>query len=255
MSLFESIIFGPVKSRRLGTSLGINLLPTHIKFCTFDCIYCECGWTEVSDIAKAEFYPAKEIAIALEKRLIELKKNYLSLDSLTFAGNGEPTTHPEFPEIIANTIRLRDEYDPVSRISVLSNSTMLSDVRVREALMKVNNLMKLDAGSEEVFRLLNNPKIHITLQEIVDNLKKFEGKLTIQSMFVRGEIGNKTVDNTTEVEVEKWMQYLQEINPRKVMIYSLDRRPPAAKLEKITETELLMIAKKVRELGFEVSVY
>jgi wyosine [tRNA(Phe)-imidazoG37] synthetase (radical SAM superfamily) len=255
MSLFNSIIFGPVKSRRLGTSLGINLLPTHIKFCTFNCIYCECGWTEASDIEKAKFYPAEKIDIELDKKLVELKEAHVTLDSITFAGNGEPTTHPEFPQIIENTIRSRDEFAPNARISVLSNSTMISNIKVREALMKVNNIMKLDAGSEEVFRTINNPKTHITLNEIVENLKKFEGKLTIQSMFVRGEIGNKIIDNTLPEELEKWMQYLKIINPREVMIYSLDRRPPMAKLEKITETELMNIAKKVRQLNLEVSVY
>jgi wyosine [tRNA(Phe)-imidazoG37] synthetase (radical SAM superfamily) len=255
MSLFKSIIFGPVKSRRLGTSLGINLLPDHIKFCTLNCIYCECGWTEASDISAARFFPATEIIAALEKRLAELKEQFISLDSITFAGNGEPTMHPEFPEIIDTTIRLRDQYAPDAKISVLSNSTMLSDEKVRNALMKVNNIMKLDAGSEEMFRIINNPKIHISLHEIVENLKKFDGKLIIQSMFVRGEFGDKIIDNTIDAEVEKWMQLLVAINPREVMIYSLDRMPPMAKLEKITETELLMIAKKVRQLNFEVSVY
>lgn len=255
MGLFDSIIFGPVKSRRLGTSLGINLLPTHIKFCTFNCIYCECGWTEASDIAKAEFYPSAVIDEALDKRLAELKEHYLTLDSITFAGNGEPTTHPEFPQIIENTIRSRDELAPEAKISVLSNSTMISDQKVREALMKVNNIMKLDAGSEEVFRTINNPKTRISLEEIVENLKKFEGKLTIQSMFVRGEIGHKIIDNTLPEELDRWLKYLEIIKPREVMIYSLDRRPPAAKLEKITETELLMIANKVRQLNLEVSVY
>jgi wyosine [tRNA(Phe)-imidazoG37] synthetase (radical SAM superfamily) len=255
MSLFHSIIFGPVKSRRLGSSLGINLLPTHIKFCTFNCIYCECGWTEASDVSKAEFYPATVIATALENRLIELKKDNFPVDALTFAGNGEPTTHPEFPEIIESTIRLRDLYAPKAKICVLSNSSMIGNEKIRESLMKITNIMKLDAGSEEVFRCINNPKTHILLKDIVSDLKKFEGNLIIQSMFIRGEIGNKSIDNTETAEVDLWLQYLKEINPTEVMIYSLDRRPPTAKLEKISESELLDIAEKVKAIDLKVSVY
>ncbi len=255
MSLFDSIIFGPLKSRRLGTSLGINLLPAHIKFCTLNCIYCECGWTEASDVAKAEFYTAAVIDESLQKRLLFLQENHVKLDSITFAGNGEPTTHPEFAEIIDNTIRLRDQYAPGALISVLSNSTMAGDEAVRAALMKVNNIMKLDAGSEVVFRAINNPKKHISLGEIVENLKKFDGQLTLQSMFVKGEAGNKTINNTEPAEVEQWLSHLQAIRPREVMIYSLDRRPPMAKLEKIPEQELKLIAEKVSQLNLKVSVY
>ncbi len=226
MSLFNSIIFGPVKSRRLGTSLGINLLPAHIKFCTFNCIYCECGWTEASDIATADFFAPEVIAEALEKRLSFLKENQVKLDSITFAGNGEPTMHPKFPEIITDTIRLRDKYAPHAKISVLSNSTMITNDAVREALMKVNNIMKLDAGSEEVFRSINNPRAHISLEEIIENLKKFEGKLTIQSMFVRGEIGHKKIDNTEATELDKWLSHLGSYTARRSD--DLFARPPPA---------------------------
>ena len=255
MSLFHSVIFGPVKSRRLGVSLGINLLPTHIKFCTFNCIYCECGWTEASDVASAQFYSAVAIEAALQKRLIELEKDQVKLDALTFAGNGEPTTHPEFSEIIDATIRLRDQYAPEAKICVLSNSSMLANPKIRKSLMKITNIMKLDAGSEELFHCINNPKTGITLEEIVADLKKFNGNLIIQSMFVRGEIGSKTIDNTLPAELDKWLQYLSEIKPTEVMIYSLDRRPPMAKLEKISESELEAIAQKVRQLNLKASVY
>ncbi len=254
-TLFDSIVFGPLKSRRLGTSLGINLLPTTVKICTFNCIYCECGWTEATQVEKAHFYDAAEIDEALEKRLIFLKENHLNIDSITFAGNGEPTMHPQFSDIIDNTIAMRDKYYPEAKISVLSNSTMLSRPNIIESLIKVNNIMKLDAGSEEIFQLINNPKGKISLDTVVENLKKFHGDLIIQSMFLKGEIDGKRVDNTTEVEVDKWLKLLKEINPQSVMIYSLDRRPPAAKLEKITETELLLIAKKVRDIGLEAEVY
>ncbi len=254
-TLFDSIIFGPLSSRRLGTSLGINLLPTTIKFCSFNCIYCECGWTETNSIEKAQLYTAKEISTSLEERLIYLKEQNISLDSMTFAGNGEPTMHPQFVEIIEDTIRLRDLFAPNSKISVLSNSTMLGKPHVIEALVKVNNIMKLDAGSEHMFQLINKPKNRITLGEIVEQLKKFQGQLIIQSMFVRGEMEGVSIDNTIDSEVEAWLKHLVAIQPKEVMIYSLDRRPPLALLEKIMEPQLEVIAERVRQLNIKASVY
>lgn len=254
-TLFDSIIFGPLSSRRLGTSLGINLLPTTIKFCSFNCIYCECGWTETNSIEKAQLYTAKEISTSLEERLIYLKEQNITLDSLTFAGNGEPTMHPQFVEIIEDTIRLRDLFALNSKISVLSNSTMLAKPHVIEALVKVNNIMKLDAGSEQMFKLINKPKNRITLDEIVEQLKKFQGQLNIQSMFVRGEMEGVAIDNTIDSEIEAWLKHLVAIQPKEVMIYSLDRRPPLALLEKIMEPQLEGIAERVRQLNIKASVY
>ena len=254
-TLFDSIIFGPLSSRRLGTSLGINLLPTTIKFCSFNCIYCECGWTETNSIEKAQLYTAKEISTSLEERLIYLKEQNITLDSLTFAGNGEPTMHPQFVEIIEDTIRLRDLFALNSKISVLSNSTMLAKPHVIEALVKVNNIMKLDAGSEQMFKLINKPKNRITLDEIVEQLKKFQGQLIIQSMFVRGEMEGVAIDNTIDSEIEAWLKHLVAIQPKEVMIYSLDRRPPLALLEKIMEPQLEGIAERVRQLNIKASVY
>ena len=252
---FDSIIFGPVKSRRLGTSLGINLLPPRIKFCSFNCIYCECGWTTASDVASADFIAAGEINNALEKQLIFLKDSAIDLDSITFAGNGEPTMHPEFPEIVDNTISLRNTYAPDARITTLSNSTMLYDDRVVNALMKINNIMKLDAGSEETFRAINNPKINISLGNIVENLKKFKGNLIVQSMFIRGSIGKHIIDNTTEAEIDMWLEHIKAINPKEVMLYSIDRRPPVAVLEKISQSELQAIADRVKPIISNVNIY
>lgn len=254
-TLFDSIIFGPLTSRRLGASLGINLLPTTIKFCSFNCIYCECGWTETNHIDKAQLYTAKEIRTALEERLLYLKEQHVNLNSLTFAGNGEPTMHPQFVEIIDDTIRLRDLYAPNSKISVLSNSTMLAKENMIEALTKVNNIMKLDAGSEQMFQLINKPKNRITLREIVEQLIKFDGKLIIQSMFVRGEMEGVAIDNTLDSEIEAWLQHIEAIQPKEVMVYSLDRRPPLARLEKIMEPQLELIAERVRQLNIKASVY
>ncbi|MEI6123471.1 MAG: radical SAM protein [Bacteroidota bacterium] len=254
-NLFDSIIFGPLSSRRLGSSLGINLLPTTIKFCTFNCIYCECGWTEASRVEQAQFYRADEIRDLLEKRLIYLKEEKVEIDSLTFAGNGEPTVHPEFADIIADTIRLRNIYYPKAKISVLSNSTMLAHDEVLEALKKINNIMKLDAGTEKIFQLINMPRIHITLSAVVENLKKFHGKLIIQSMFLRGEMHGKIIDNTCDEEVNAWLAHIAAIKPKQVMLYSLDRRPPLAKLEKISKEELQIIADKVTQLNIKADVF
>lgn len=254
-SLFNSIVFGPLISRRLGVSLGMNILPPQIKFCTFNCIYCECGWTDASDIASAMFYSPEEIRTELENKLIFLKKQNIIPDAITFAGNGEPTTHPQFDIIVDDTNELRDKYFPDAKVAVLSNSSMLSSEKVVQALMKTYNIMKLDAGTERTFQLMNNPKTNISLNEIIDGLKKFNENLIIQSMFLRGRIANESIDNTSGNELETWLQHLIAIKPREVMIYSIDRRPPMAKLEKISEKELLLIAERVRQLNLKCRVY
>jgi len=254
-NLFNSIVFGPVKSRRLGVSLGMNIVPPHVKFCSFNCIYCECGWTEASNVEKALFNSPAEIREELEKTLIHLKEQGIVPDSITFAGNGEPTIHPQFDQIIDDTIALRDIYFPQARVTVLSNSTMLSDEKVLKSLMKTYNIMKLDAGSEHTFRLLNKPRIKTTLNEIIEGLKKFNGNLVIQTMFIRGKIGEEIIDNTTGAELESLLQHIVSINPKEVMIYSLDRKPPVADLEKISREELETIAEKIRQLNFKCSVY
>jgi len=254
-TLFNSIVFGPVKSRRLGVSLGMNIVPPHIKFCSFNCVYCECGWTDASDVEHATFYAPAEIREELLKNLILLKEQGVVPDSITFAGNGEPTIHPQFDKIIDDTIELRDIYFPHARVAVLSNSTMLSDEKVLKSLMKTYNIMKLDAGTEHTFRLLNKPRIKITLNEIIEGLKKFNGNLILQTMFIRGNIGEEIIDNTTGEELEALLQHIVSINPKEVMIYSLDRKPPMADLEKISREELEIIAEKIRQLNLKCSVY
>lgn len=254
-SLFNSIVFGPVKSRRLGVSLGMNILPPKIKFCTFNCIYCECGWTDACDIETAQFYTPAEIREALESQLKFLKEQDIIPDAITFAGNGEPTTHPQFDIIVDDTNELRDKYFPEAKVAVLSNSSMLSNEKVVQSLMKTYNIMKLDAGSEHTFQMINNPKTNIRLNDIIDGLKKFNGKLIIQSMFLRGSIGSEIIDNTYGIELETWLQHLIAIKPREVMIYSIDRRPPLAQLEKISKEELMQIAERVRQLNLKCSVY
>ncbi|HNW90170.1 MAG TPA: radical SAM protein [Bacteroidales bacterium] len=254
-ALFNSIVFGPVKSRRLGVSLGLNIVPPHIKFCSFNCIYCECGWTEASDVENALFYSPGEIREALENRLISLNEEGVIPDAITFAGNGEPTIHPQFDKIVDDTLALRNKYFSQAKVVVLSNSTMLSDEKVLNALMKTHNIMKLDAGTEATFRLMNKPRIKISLNEIIEGLKKFNGKLTLQTMFLRGTIGDKMIDNTAGDELQTLLKHIVSIHPKEVMIYSLDRRPPMAQLEKISKEELEKIAEKITQLNFKCSVY
>lgn len=253
--LFDSIIFGPINSRRLGLSLGINLLPTDSKLCNFDCIYCECGWTDLKSIPKVEFHKREDVKEQLEIVLKKLRSEAKNLNSITFAGNGEPTIHPDFNLIIDDVIELRNHYFPKCKISVLSNSLMLNNSNVTEALKKVDNrILKLDAGTEETFQLINQPLNKRTLKWVVDQLIKFNGNLTIQTLFLKGKYKNKNIDNTTDAEIESWLLNLKKIKPRFVMIYSLDRATPAKDLEKIDNTILNSIAKKVEALGIEATV-
>lgn len=254
--LFDSVVFGPVHSRRLGISLGVNLLPTGYKYCTYNCIYCECGWTEIKNINKIEFPPSMLVKQYLEKKLLEMQENKTLPDAISFAGNGEPTIHPEFPEIIDHTIALRNKYSPNSKIAVLSNSTMLHSPEVVEALKKIDlNILKLDAGTEETFHLVNEPRLNIHLEEIIQNLKLFQLNLIIQTLFVRGNYKGKCIDNTTETEVNAWLQHLKELKPERVMIYPIARGTPVRGLEKISLEELEAIAGKVRNIGLKAEVY
>jgi len=254
--LFDKIVFGPVQSRRLGTSLGINLLPTGCKICSFNCIYCECGWTKGYDIDNTLFPPAALVKDLLEKKLIEYNHTKDFPDAISFAGNGEPTLHPEFSEIIDFTIELRNKYSPFSKIAVLSNASMLQISSVVNALLKVDkNILKLDAGTENTFLLINKPFENISFSEIVSNLKQFKSGLIIQTLFLRGENHGKRIDNTTEFEVQAWLHILSELKPESVMIYPIARETPLSGLEKISLSELNTIAEKAREIGLNVEVY
>lgn len=252
--LFDKIVFGPIKSRRLGSSLGINLLPVDAKLCNFNCIYCECGWNE-SGIKKA-FHPRQEVRESLKEKLVELKKFHNLPDVITFAGNGEPTMHPEFEGIIDDTIALRDTLSPKTKIAVLSNATLIGRQSVFNALRKVDqNILKLDSAFEDTVQLINKPQGSYSTAEVVKNLQAFEGDLTIQTLFVRGTYEGKPVDNATDQEVEAWLALLEQIRPREVMIYTIDRETPAPDLQKVPFEELDTIAKLVVDrLGIPVQV-
>jgi wyosine [tRNA(Phe)-imidazoG37] synthetase (radical SAM superfamily) len=254
--LFDEIVFGPVKSRRFGVSLGINLLPLHGKLCSFNCIYCECGLNENYKKEKQKLFSADEIARSLRSRFVALKSGGLNPDNITFAGNGEPTLHPEFEAIIENTISLRDEFFPKAKVTVLSNATRLDRENVKKALLRIdNNVLKLDAGTNITFQAINRPTNTITLGKVVDGLKSFGGNLTIQTMLIRGEVDGKRVDNTTEEELALWLGYIAEISPKLVMLYPIDRQTPYSTLEKVPEVEFQSLAARIEALGIKAEVF
>ena len=253
--LFDKIIFGPVKSRRLGVSLGINLLPTEAKVCSFDCIYCECGFTTGEYKEKVSFPSRADVKMRLEVKLHEMVSANELPDVITFAGNGEPTLHPEFAGIIDDTIALRDEITPDARIAVLSNATMIHRKSVFDALLKIkDNIQKLDSAFEETVKLLDCPKGNFKLSNTIEQLIAFNGKVIIQTMFVRGSYKGKTIDNTTEEEISAWIDLLKKIKPLQVMIYTIARDTPIDTLVKVPLDDLNSIAEKVREAGFNVQV-
>ncbi len=253
-SLFGSIIFGPIKSRRLGVSLGVNLLPSTGKVCSFDCVYCECGYNAER---KGGVIPKiDQVKAALSEKLEEMHAKGDHLDVITFAGNGEPTMHPNFDQIIDYTLALRDKYYPNAKVSVLSNSTRIDRPEVFNALLKVdNNILKLDSAIQHTLDLINAPVgTKFDVDKLVDNLAAFNGKVIIQSLFLRGKISGEDVDNTKEEEVVAWLDAMLKIQPQSIMVYSLDRPTPAKELVKVDKDELELIAQRARGLGFEVSV-
>lgn len=252
--LYPSPIFGPIKSRRLGISLGINLLPPDGKVCTFDCIYCECGYNRQH--RPTQPMPTRgEVREALEKRLQEMSVKGPRPDVLTFAGNGEPTAHPEFAAIIDDTLALRDRYFPEAKVSVLSNSTRVEDKDVREALMKVDNpIMKLDTVDAGYIHRLDRPTGHYDVERIIGSLREMAGKPVIQTMFLKGFAEDGTdMDNTGEEYVKPWIDAVKSIAPREVMIYTIDRETPARHLRKATPEELDHIVSLLQMEGIRAS--
>ena len=243
--IYPSPIFGPVRSRRLGLSLGINLLPPDGKVCSFDCIYCECGFNE--DHRPNLPLPTRdEVASALEQKLSQMQREGQLPDVLTFAGNGEPTCHPHFADIIADTIRLRDRYCPEAKVSVLSNATMLHRPDVHAALMLVdNNIQKLDTVDPDFIRHVDHPAGSYDVQLTIERLKAFNGHVIIQTMFLRGN----NIDNTTDHYVAPWLEAVKAIAPQQVMIYTIDRETPDPSLRKATREELDAIRDRVIAAG------
>ena len=254
--LFHETVFGPVMSRRLGVSLGINLLPVDYKYCTFNCVYCECGWTHRKPEGSNGLPSRDEVKVLLEEKLKTMLADGQIPDAITFAGNGEPTIHPDFTGVIDDTIALRNRFFPDAKITVLSNASMLHRVDVFNALKAAdNNIQKLDAGSEALFQLINQPAGSLSLDKVVEQLCRFEGNLIVQTLFLRGEHKGDSIDNTTEQEVEAWIELLKKIKPKYVMIYPIDRATPEQDIEKVSFDELSAIAEKVNLAGIKTKVF
>lgn len=253
--LFSEIVFGPLKSRRLGSSLGINLLPYDGKLCSFDCIYCECGLNK-NFRTKTKLPDRQNVQEALNDKLISLKQEGTLIDVITFAGNGEPTMHPQFNEIIDDTIALRNIYYPNSKISVLSNGMHLDKPKVIDALKKTDNpILKLDSAIDETIRILdrpNSPSYSISRQ--IERFKLFKNNFILQTMFLKGEFEGHRIDNTTEEEISAWLELIYDLKPREVMIYTIDRETAVKGLKKVSIDKLQEIAQKVESIGVKTNV-
>ena len=249
--LFDSIVYGPIRSRRLGVSLGINLMPTTAKLCTFDCVYCECGWNQ--PVSHPQLPTREQVRDALEYQLSTLD---VQPDVITFSGNGEPTLHPDFLGIIQDTCALRNQYCPNAKVSVLSNSTQLGRKDVVEALLLCDNrILKLDSAIDTTMQLIDKPvNQHLTVAQIVQWLSLFEGNFTLQTCFLRGEYEGRVIDNTTPEELSAWYQIVDILHPKQVMIYVIDRATPLQTLSKVPADEMEAIAAPLREKGIDVIV-
>lgn len=252
--IYKSNIIGPIHSRRLGISLGVNLLPADGKVCSFDCLYCECGYNE--DHRGGHMPVAEDVMNELEAKLVSMSEKGEGLDVITFAGNGEPTLHPKFAEVIEKTIALRNAFFPEAKVSVLSNATRMTDPKVHAALLKVdNNILKIDGGFDETVRLIDRPvDSHYSIRQIVDGMKSFNGELIVQTMFVRGSHNGVAFDNTLPEEVAAWSDLMREIKPKQIMVYSLDRPTPEQKLVKVSKEEMALLVKPLIEEGFNISI-
>ena len=251
--IYPSPIFGPVHSRRLGISLGINLLPADGKVCSFDCIYCECGFNE--DHRPTLPLPTREqVAEGLEKQLKKMVSEGQLPDVLTFAGNGEPTCHPHFAEIIEDTIRLRNRYCPLAKVSVLSNSTMIHRPAVHDALMRVdNNILKLDTVDPAYINKVDHPNGTYDVEQIIERMKAFDGHIIIQTIFMTGTCHGENVDNTSDQYVTPWLEVVKAIRPQQVMVYTIDRETPTPGLQKASREQLDAIRDRVIAAGIPCS--
>ncbi len=251
--LFSDTIFGPVHSRRLGVSLGVNLLPTDAKYCNYNCIYCECGWNR--PLKEFSLPQRSEVSEALQARLESMRAAGAPLDVITFAGNGEPTLHPDFPGVVSDTLLARDRHFPSARVVVLTNATRLHEPAVREALLSVDEAaLKLDSAFDATVRVLNGARHPRSVAETVELFRGMNHRFTLQTMFVRGEYSGVRVDNTTPEELEAWLRIVDDLRPRQVMVYTIDRATPAKQLERVPMLELESIARRVTALGVQVTV-
>ena len=251
--LFPSIVYGPIRSRRLGVSLGVNLMPTDAKLCSFDCVYCECGWNQ--PVLHPQLPTRQQVREALASNLSPFASSP-QLDVITFSGNGEPTMHPDFLGIIQDTCALRDQYCPNAKVSVLSNSTQLGRVEVVQALKLCDNrILKLDSAIDATMRLIDKPvNPHLTVAQVMEWLQQFDGDFTLQTCFLRGDYHGQVIDNTTPEELAAWYQAVEILHPKQVMIYVIDRATPLQTLEKIPAEQMQAIAKPLLDKGIDVII-
>lgn len=247
---FDDIVFGPIFSRRLGSSLGVNILPSKGKLCNFDCVYCECGWNK-DGVAQRIFPSLEQIVAAFEEKMSFLALEGTVVDSITFSGNGEPTMHPDFPQIIDAVLRCRDRYFPEAKVSVLSNAFLAGRASVAQALKRVDNpILKIDASSDELIRQINRPVGHYSLDETIRALKAFEGNFILQTMFLR----SPDFDTAESGALRKWMDIVRELRPREIMVYTIDRETPDKSLEKYTVEEMAAFVQPLIDEGFNIQI-
>ncbi len=252
--LFNEIVFGPVKSRRLGVSLGVNLLPRFGKWCNFDCIYCECGFNKDGKEDK-KLPTIDQVWEALADKLKNHDQKIGRIDNITFSGNGEPTLHPNFAEIISIALDLRDKYAKEAKVSVLTNGSRIGIKDVADALLKVDNaIIKIDSAIESSVRLIDRPQFEYSIDKITTNLSQFRGKFVLQTMFIKGSFGGEYFDNTTDKEVNAWYEVIKKTEPREIMMYTIDRETPAQGLEKVTIEQMSKIAAPLIEAGFKITI-
>ena len=246
----EKVVFGPIRSRRLGSSLGINLLPENGKICTFDCIYCECGWNK-DGCNDTKLPSAEKVRKALVSKLQQCQAEGVTIDSITFSGDGEPTINPEFPQIIDDTIRLRNQYYPNSKITVLSNATMVHKPEVFNALRKVDNpTMKIDAPTNELIEKINHPAPGYDICRVVEALKQFNGNFLLQTMFLK----SNDFDSLSPDVLNGWMDIVRLLKPREVMVYTIDRPTPEEGLQKFTVEEMRALVQPLIDEGFLIQI-
>lgn len=248
MLQFNEIVFGPIHSRRLGSSLGINLLPAKGKFCNFDCVYCECGWNK-DGINDRHLPNVDDLRAALEQKLESCKSAGTPIDSITFSGNGEPTLNPDFAKIVDVVLEMRDRYYPKAVVSVLSNATMLGHEDVAAALRKVDNaILKLDAPFKEGVMLVNRPACNWELETVLRNMESFEGKFVLQTMFLKWD------EFDSSKHVADWMDIVRRLRPREIMVYTLDRETPQKGLVKFSVEEMTELVRPLTEEGFKIQI-
>ena len=247
---FDEIVFGPIFSRRLGSSLGVNILPSKGKLCNFDCVYCECGWNK-DGIAERRFPRLAEVRAALEEKMAEASAKGVPVDSITFSGNGEPTINPDFPQIIDAVLECRDRYYPEAKVSVLSNATMIGRADVAEALKKIDNpILKIDASTDELISKMNKPVGTYRLDDVVEAMMGFEGDFILQTMFLR----SPDFDTAEPDALSGWMDIVRKTRPREIMVYTIDRETPDKSLSKYTVEEMMAFVQPLADEGFKIQV-